>query len=309
MSSTTPRTPNVWFIAGASSGFGKHLALEALARGDSVIATSRDTSGPALADLSARGAILLDLDVTASDETIRAAFAQGESALLGSASNVHHITHFVNAAGYILEGPVEAASQREVFDSFNVNVLGIMNMAKNEVGWIRKRGQTRRGAAGRSVIANFGSLGSWRGGPAFAYYAAAKWAVSGFTESLAAEVRELGIDACVIEPGYFRTGFLNPGGGHRITMLDPLDAEYADTQVEHVRGLLERVNDQQPGDVVKGCKVIVDALTRSGSAEGKAVPVRLPLGQDCVDVIEGKMAETQALIDDWRAVITSTDYE
>ncbi|KAK8104286.1 short chain dehydrogenase [Apiospora kogelbergensis] len=300
--------PNVWFIAGASSGFGKQIALEALSRGDAVIASSRRTAG--LTELSDRGAVLLDLDVTSDDATIRAAFARGESALLGSASKAHHITHFVNAAGYILEGPVEAASQQEVFDSFNVNVMGIMNMTKNEIAWIRKRGQqTGRGAAGRSVIANFGSLGSWRGGPAFAYYAAAKWAVSGFTESVAAEVKELGIDACVIEPGYFRTGFLNPGGGHRITMKNPLDKEYEGTQVEYLRGMLEQVNDQQPGDVVKGCRVIVDVLTRSGDAQGKEVPVRLPLGQDCVDVIEGKMASTQSLIEDWRAIITSTDHE
>lgn len=299
--------PNVWFIAGASSGFGHQIAHEALTRGDAVIATSRHTSH--LTDLSDRGAVLLDLDVTSDDATIRAAFARGESALLGSSSKAHHITHFVNAAGYILEGPVEAATQQEVFDSFNVNVLGIMNMTKNEIAWLRKRGQTRRGPAGRSVIANFGSLGSWRGGPAFAYYAAAKWAVSGFTESVAAEVKELGIDACVIEPGYFRTGFLNPGGGHRIVMQNPLDAEYEDTQVGHVRAALEHVDNQQPGDVVKGCKVIVDALTRSGPAEGKDVPLRLPLGQDCVDVIENKMTSTKALIDDWRAVITSTDHE
>ncbi|KAK7985425.1 NAD(P)-binding Rossmann-fold containing protein [Apiospora saccharicola] len=304
--SSTPK-PNVWFIAGASSGFGKRIALEALSRGDAVIATSRRTAG--LTDLEERGAILLDLDVTSDDATIRAAFTQGESALLGSKWKVHHITHFVNAAGYILEGPIEAASQKEVFDSFNVNVLGIMNMTKNQIAWIRKRGQTARGAAGRSVIANFGSLGSWRGGPAFAYYAAAKWAVSGFTESLATEVDELGIDACVIEPGYFRTGFLNPGGGHRIVMQDPLDAAYKDTKVGNVREQLEYVDNQQPGDVVKGCKVIVDALTRSGSAQGKDVPVRLPLGQDCVDVIEDKMASTKALIDDWRAIITSTDHE
>ncbi|KAK6859718.1 hypothetical protein PG995_003354 [Apiospora arundinis] len=306
MSSSTPK-PNVWFIAGASSGFGKQIALEALSRGDAVIATSRQTSG--LTDLSERGAILLDLDVTSPDEAIRAAFARGESALLGSKWKTHHITHFVNAAGYILEGPVEAATQQEVFDSFNVNVLGIMHMTKNAIGWVRKRGQTQRGAPGRSVIANFGSLGSWRGGPAFAYYAAAKWAVSGFTESVAAEARELGIDACVIEPGYFRTGFLNPGGGHRIVMQDTLDEAYEGTQVEQVRAALEKVNDNQPGDVVKGCRVIVDVLTRSGSARGKAVPVRLPLGQDCVDVIEDKIASTQAIIEDWRAVITSTDHE
>ncbi|KAK8061565.1 NAD(P)-binding protein [Apiospora phragmitis] len=280
-------TPNVWFIAGASSGFGKQIALEALARGDAVIASSRRTAG--LTDLSSRGAVLVDLDVTSDDATIRAAFARGESARSSSPPDKKYTTS-------------------RTF--FNANVLGIMNMTKNEIGWLRsKQGQEQQQTGRRSVIANFGSLGSWRGGPAFAYYAAAKWAVSGFTESLAAEVSELRIDACVIEPGYFRTGFLNPGGGHRVTMQNPLDREYAGTQVEHLRGLLEQVNDQQPGDVVKGCRVIVDALTRSGAAQGKEVPVRLPLGQDCVDVIEGKMAETQALIDDWRAAITTTDHE
>jgi NADP-dependent 3-hydroxy acid dehydrogenase YdfG len=150
-------TGNVWFISGASSGFGKAIAEEALARGDSVIASSR--RGTSLKELEARGAMLLDLDVTSDDATLNAAFQQ-------AIDKYGKITHFINAPGYLLEGPVEGASAKDALDSLNVNVLAIMNLTRLQIAYLRPRKE--------GYIANFGSVGSWYGGAAFSHYAAAK---------------------------------------------------------------------------------------------------------------------------------------
>lgn len=94
-------TSNVWLITGASNGFGHAIALEALSRADKVVATSRNLSK--MADLKEAGAFTLALDVTASDEVIQATLKQ-------AIDTYGKITHLINAAGYVLEGPVEAAS-------------------------------------------------------------------------------------------------------------------------------------------------------------------------------------------------------
>ncbi|KAI2621618.1 NAD(P)-binding protein [Hypoxylon sp. NC1633] len=285
-------TGNVWFIAGASNGFGRAIGLEALKRGDKVVATSRNPAK--MADLKKAGALVLALDITSDDATIQATLQK-------AIDTYGKITHCINAAGYLLEAAAEEASSEEVFNQFNTNVLGVMNMTRNVLHHMRPQRQ--------GVIANFGSLGSWRGGPAFSYYASTKWAVSGFTESLQSELKPLGIAAVAIEPGYFRTGFLNEGGGNRIAAANPLTEEYKDSAVPATKAMLHTVDNSQPGDVVKGAKVIVDVLTQTGVAEGREIPIRLPLGRDVLQVIRGKMESTEALLKDWEEVIVSTDHD
>ncbi|KAI1462304.1 NAD(P)-binding protein [Annulohypoxylon moriforme] len=285
-------TGNVWFIAGASNGFGRAIGFEALKRGDKVVATSRNPAK--MADLKDAGAMVYALDVTADDATIQATFQKAIDAY-------GKITHCINAAGYILEAAIEEASPKEIFDLFNTNVLGVMNMTRNILHHMRPR---REG-----VIANFGSLGSWRGGPAAGYYASAKFAMTGFTESLHEEGKELGISGVIIEPGYFRTGFLNTGGGNRLVAANPLTKEYEGTIVAATKARLNSVNNNQPGDVVKGAKVIVDVLTKTGVAEGKEIPMRLVLGRDAVAVIKDKIARTEANIKEWEDAILSTDHD
>lgn len=285
-------TGNVWFIAGASNGFGRAIGFEALKRGDKVVATSRNPAK--MADLKEAGAMVFALDVTADDTTIQAAFQKAIDAY-------GKITHCINAAGYILEASVEEASPKEIFDIFNTNVLGVMNMTRNVLHHMRPR---REG-----VIANFGSLGSWRGGPAAGYYASTKFAMTGFTESLYDEVKDFGISSIIIEPGYFRTGFLNTGGGNRLVAANPLTKEYEGTIVAATKARLNSVDNNQPGDVVKGAKVIVDVLTRSGAAAGKEIPMRLVLGGDAMAVIKDKIARTEANLEEWKDLILSTDHD
>lgn len=201
---------------------------------------------------------------------------------------------------------MEGASREDVERIFNTNVLSVINLSRLEVALLR-----RQQAAGRrgGVIANFGSLGSWTGGAAWTHYGATKWAVSGFTEGLAVEARALGFAAVCIEPGYFRTGLLRAGGGNRLFVSDPLDAVYADTAVGEARRALDGVNSRQPGDVVKGCRVIVDVLTGTGVAQGKEIPLRLVLGTDIVGAIREKLAATEALLKEWEDISLSTDHD
>lgn len=285
-------TGNVWFIAGASNGFGRAVGFEALKRGDKVVATSRNPAK--MAELEEAGAMVLALDVTADDATIQAALQKAVDAY-------GKITHCINAAGYILEAGIEEASAQEVYAQFNTNVLGVINVTRNVLRHMRPRRQ--------GVIANFGSLGSWRGGPAGGYYAASKWAMSGFTESLHEEVKPLGIAGVVVEPGYFRTGFLNEGGGNRLKAAHPLVDEYRGTAVQAVKDQLQVVDNNQPGDVVKGARVLVDVLTRTGVAAGREIPMRLVLGRDAMQVIQGKMESTDALLKEWEDIIVSTDHD
>lgn len=152
------------------------------------------------------------------------------------------------------------------------------------------------------TIALFGSLGSWHGGPAAGLYCATKWAVSGLAESLRAEMASFNVAVCAIEPGYFRTGFLNPGA--RVQTQTRIK-DYDDSAVGQVRAALEQTDNNQPGDLVKGAKMIVDVLSL---ATVKEVPMRLVLGSDARHAIEGKCTSTLEYLKENRLMIDSTDY-
>src|SRR5687767_2658203 len=111
------------------------------------------------------------------------------------------------------------SSDELALHQFTTNVLGTMKITRLTTPYLRKQ---RSG-----VIVNFGSLGSWMGAPGMSHYAASKWAVSGFSESMTAELAPLGISVICIEPGYFRTGFLN--SGHVIWSPDRMEEVYKGT--------------------------------------------------------------------------------
>ena len=180
------------------------------------------------------------------------------------------------------------------------------NIVRASAAYLREAAKTEQ-----SAIANFGSVGSWHSSPAISHYCSTKWAVSGLTEGLIGELKSFGIDVTVIEPGYFRTEFLQAdpttGKERRIQASRTLDI-YKGTPTDEVRRAMDAVNGKQPGNVVKAAKIIVDVLTKSGVASGKEVPMRLVLGSDCVEAIRKKMRETEALLQEWEAIARSTDY-
>ncbi|KAI5369411.1 Putative short-chain dehydrogenase/reductase SDR, NAD(P)-binding domain superfamily [Septoria linicola] len=277
--------PLVFLISAASSGFGKGIALEALARGHKVIATARQKSR--LSDLEARGATTLSLDVTQPLPELHSIVAEAHA--------IHsRIDILVNPAGYILEGSLEEASPEETYDCFNVNVFGVLNLARAVLPYMR--------AQRSGTIAHFGSVGSWGGVPGAAIYGGVKWAIAGLTESLREEVKPFGIEVVSIEPGYFRTGFLNPGARH---FTKERFQDYEDTLVGMVRAALEEKDNAQLGNIELGSKVCVDVLTKH---EGQAVPVRLVLGSDAYGMIKTKCEDTIQLLEEWKDVTCSTDH-
>ncbi|KAK1247749.1 hypothetical protein MKX07_000637 [Trichoderma sp. CBMAI-0711] len=290
--------PPVWFITAASSGFGHAIALSALRRGHTVVATARNPSR--IADLAAAGAHTLLYDVTAPLPVARD-LAEQVFAQHG------RVDYLINAAGYILEGSIEEASPEEVLASFDTNVFGAMRTIQAFLPHMRAQEPVVGGEEEvRGVVATFGSLGSWRGSPSAGVYAMTKWACSALAETLALELEPFRIKATVIEPGYFRTGFLNPGA--RVSTKTRLEAyEDEGTPTGRARRGLVATDGRQLGDVKKGAEVVVDVLTGTGVAKGRELPVRVVLGSDAEGVVRNKMAETGRILDEWREVIRSTD--
>ncbi|KAF5005728.1 hypothetical protein FDECE_7849 [Fusarium decemcellulare] len=286
MTSSSP----VWLITGAGTGFGNAITLSALRRGHRVVATARRLL--ALSDLAKAGAHALVLDVTALEDDI--------ASKVKEAHGVYgRLDYLVNAAGYVLESACEEASEKEVFDQFNTNVFGTIKLCRAVIPYFR--------AQSHGVIANFGSLASWNGSPATSFYNSSKWAVSGFTEALAAEVKGFGIDVTCIEPGMFRTAFLNTG--KRTSSAIKMKDVYGNTGAAEYRAALDGANNAQRGDVVKGAEVVVDVVTKTGVAKGKEFPVRVALGPDTLSVVRSKCESTLALMKEWEAVAASTDHD
>jgi len=174
-------------------------------------------------------------------------------------------------------------------------VFGLLNVTRAFLPHFRNQ---RSG-----VIANFSSIGAWSGFAGGGLYTASKWAVSGFSETMSVELAEFGISVCCIEPGYFRSNFLNPG--NRFIASGHI-ADYDGTASRASAALLDQVDSNQLGDIAKGAKVIVDVLTRK---EGKEIPVRLVLGSDAYQFVGDKCRATLKLLDEWKDVTTSTDHD
>lgn len=291
----TDKSP-VWFITAASSGFGREIAFEALKRGHTVVATARDPAR--IQDLADAGAQTLAFDVTSPPSTI-------EAVVKDVFAKHNRVDYLINAAGYILDGAIEELTPEEMYDSFNTNVFGAVNTVRAFLPNLRAQSVAANGT--RATVAVFGSVGSWRGGATWASYAMTKWSASALAESLYPELQPFSIVATVIEPGYFRTGFLNPNA--RMLSKLRLDAyEDENTPSGKTRRAFTATDGNQPGDVKKGANVIVDILTKTGVGSGRDVPMRIVLGSDAEQMIRAKLAETTKLLDEWSDVIRSTDH-
>ncbi|KAK6444498.1 hypothetical protein FP744_10000746 [Trichoderma asperellum] len=276
-------------------GFGKYIATEALHRGHKVIATARKVS--TIEQLHIAGAAVLELDVTWGERIV--------AIKLEEANQIYgKITHVVNCAGYILGGVVEEV--RRSTTSSTPNVFGAANITRASLPYLRKAAQT---GSSHVVIAHFGSLASYWSFPAMAHYCATKAAVSLLTDGIGREVAPFGIKACTIEPGFFRTEFLNMVEAQRRVQTVVTLPTYTGTPVADPRELLLKANNNQVGDLEKGAKVIVDVFTGTGVANGKETPNRLQLGSDIVGTLKDSIIpDMLKTIDQWGEVSESTDY-
>jgi NAD(P)-dependent dehydrogenase (short-subunit alcohol dehydrogenase family) len=271
-----------WFITGASRGFGLRIARLALERGDNVVATAR--CAEAVTDALGANANLLALPLDVTDET------QARAAAAAAVARFGQIDVLLNNAGFGLLGAVEEASANEVERVYRTNVFGLLNVTRAILPHMRSRRSGR--------ILNISSIGGYRGAAGFGVYSSTKFAVEGLSEALHAELAPLGIHVTVVEPGYFRTDFLDASS---LSVSPNGIADYNGT-AGAVRTRAVDLNHGQPGDPDRLARVLVDF------AEASDPPVRLPLGSDTVAVIEAKHASDAAILREWRAVSISTDF-
>ncbi|OJI98810.1 hypothetical protein ASPVEDRAFT_38311 [Aspergillus versicolor CBS 583.65] len=281
---------SIWFITGASSGFGLDLALLALESGHKVIGTVRNASraSAAVSAIKAKGGEVLELDVTKA-ESIPGVVEQA-NAIYGG------IDVLVNNAGYSLLGAVEDMKEEEVKLQMETNFFGPFRLIKAFLPTLRSRGNT--------TIVNISSIAGQDAQPTCGLYAASKFALEGLSEALSREVAAFDISVLIVEPGAFRTNFLSAAQPTETSLSEP----YKGGIVETVLGKFDAAQGKQRGDPVKAVRRVFEVVTGTGQAGGlKGKILRLPLGPDCVERIEAKMGRLQSDWDTTREVALGTD--
>ena len=273
----------VWFITGASRGFGIEITRQALGRGDQVVATARHPEAITQEIPDAGDALLtLPLDVTSP--------GQAAAAVSAAVARFGRIDVLVNDAGRGLLGAVEEVSDAEARAVFDVNVFGLLTVTRAVLPVMR--GQR----AGK--VMNISSSGGFIGRAGWGVYCSTKFAVEGLSESMGYELAPLGIQATAIEPGGFRTNFLDDSS---LVTAEPRIEDYSST-AGATRQWAEQANHAQAGDPVKAAKVIVDLADR------KSLPERIQLGEDCFTAVARKLARTARDQAHWREISISTGY-
>jgi NAD(P)-dependent dehydrogenase (short-subunit alcohol dehydrogenase family) len=250
----------IWFITGASRGFGRSFAQAALAVGDRVAATARDTSS--LDDLVAEhgDAILpISLDVTDRD----AAF----TAVRTAHERFGRLDVVVNNAGYGLSGAIEEITEEQARRQIEVNLFGAL--------WVTQAALPILRAQGSGWIVQVSSIGGLAAFPLTGIYHASKWGLEGFSESLRQEVEPFGIKVLMVEPSGFRTDW----AGSSMDRAEPIDAYQAVEAIAERRAFQQEDNNgSQPGNPDLAAQALLDTLAREDP------PFRLLLGNVAYDV-------------------------
>jgi len=274
----------VWFITGASKGFGFEIARAALAIGDQVVATVRKNAGELSARLGGGDQLLVvTLDVTNEKEV--------KAGVKAAIDRFKHIDVLVNNAGYGLLAATEEASAEEVRKQYDTNVFGLLNVTRAVLPQLRKQ------ASGH--IINISSLfGYLNNVPGFGLYGSTKYAVEGISEGLATELRPLGIQVTSVAPGLFSTEFASTDSYQTSAVV--LDT-YKGT-VGGVRANIGHLNGKQPGDPSK----LADVIVKLAASENP--PLHLPIGSDAIKKFREKTAQITREIEEWESISTSTDH-
>ncbi|MBO1413030.1 oxidoreductase [Streptomyces sp. FH025] len=272
---------SIWFVTGASRGFGAEITREALERGHSVIATARDVS--ALLDAhphKADALLAVTADVTEPEQL--------EAAVRAGLDRFGRIDVVVNNAGYGIVGAIEEVSDQAARAQFDVNVFGVLNTLRATLPTLR--------AQRSGHVLTIGSMAGFATAPAMGLYGASKFALEGITEALHGELAPLGIRVTIIQPGSFRTNFLTDAS----LRVEPATiADYTEG-AGPVREAMATKDGRQPGDPAKAAKAIVDIT------ETAEPPLRLQLGADAVERVEAKLDRVRRELDQWRHVALST---
>ncbi|CAI7974231.1 MULTISPECIES: SDR family NAD(P)-dependent oxidoreductase [unclassified Parafrankia] len=273
----------VWIITGANSGFGLAFARAAIEAGDVVVAAVRrpETMDALAAQFPDR------LDVVPFDVT---ATTRAQAVVDDIVARHGHVDVLVNNAGRTHVGAAEETTEDELRSLFELHFFGVVALTRAVLPQMR---QQRRGA-----IVQLSSMGGQMSFAGFSAYSATKFALEGWSEGLAHEVRPFGIDLLIVEPGAFRTGLFDPT--RRTFSTD--QGDYADT-VGGTRAMVEGGDGDQAGDPAKLARLVVEVL---GSGR---VPLRLPVGADGVDAVLSHLDAVRADIDAWEKAARNTAFD
>ena len=271
-----------WLITGSSRGFGAELVTAVLESGDVVLATARrpeDISQPA--EEHRERFRTAPLDVTDADA---AAAAVGVAV-----SELSGLDIVVNNAGYANSGAIEEMDEDDFRAQVEANFFGVVNVTRAALPVLR---QQRSG-----TFVQFSSLGGRVGGtPGMGAYQAAKFAVEGFSEVLANEVKPCGVRVIIIEPGAFRTDW--QGSSMRLHQVGP-DYEQSVGEINRWR---EQTSGTQPGDPARAARIIVEAVRLEDP------PRRLLLGAGAVAQARDAGAARAAELERWAELSASADF-
>jgi len=277
-----PTLPRTWFITGAARGLGAAIARAALDAGDTVVVAgrNRDALIKVVGEDSDRVlSVVLDVaDLTQAQPAVDAALAR-----------FGRIDVLVNNAGYGHLGLFEETTAADAQTQYDTNVFGLMAVTRAVLPAMRARRSGR--------IFNVSSIGGIVGGASGTLYCASKFAVEGFSESLAQEVAAFDIQVTIVEPGFFRTDFLEPTSVRHGT--NPI-ADYAEASAA-LKTFYDARSRNQAGDPHKlglALVALVDAPQQ---------PVRWAAGSDGLAIVQSKIASLQAELDAWKDLTLSTD--
>lgn len=272
----------VWLITGCSTGFGRALALEVLAKGEFVVVTARNTNDiQDIVDQYPSNAIAIKLDVTIKEDITKA--------VKQSLDQFGQIDVLVNNAGIGYFASVEESEEAEIRKMFEINVFGLANMTQAVLPIMR---QQKRGH-----ILNIASIGGLRSFPGVGFYNATKYAVDGLSEALYKEVSPLGIKVTIIAPSGFRTDWAGRSAKEAAFTIE----DYAGT-AEKNKGDIRGYSGNQPGDPVRAAKAMI-AVT-----EAENPPLRLLLGVAALKGARAKLEELKHDFDTWATTSEGADF-
>ncbi|WP_337024407.1 MULTISPECIES: oxidoreductase [unclassified Pantoea] len=274
-------TSKTLLITGVSSGFGRALALEALAKGYRVIGTVRNVEAKlAFEQLHPQNALAFELDVTH--------FAVIDDLIADIEADQGPIDVLVNNAGYGHEGIMEESSLEEMRHQFDVNVFGAVAMIKAVLPFMRQR---RRGH-----ILNITSMGGFITMPGISYYCGSKFALEGISETLSKELAPFNIHVTAVAPGSFRTDWAGRSMVRSARSISDYDALF-----DPIRQAREAKSGKQLGDPQKAARAMLAII------ESDNPPAHLLLGSDALKLVKDKLVALNAEIEAWKTLTRSTD--
>ncbi len=278
------KTQKVWFITGASRGFGLEIVRAALAAGDQVVATVRSQPAQLATTLHNHPELyVVQMDVTQEDQ-VQAAIQQG-------IARFDRVDILVNNAGYGMVTAIEEATDTEVRKQYDTNVFGLLNVTRAVLPYLRqqKSGQ----------VINISSMFGYDAVPGWGLYGSTKFAVEGLSKGLAAELAPLGIHVTAVAPGLFSTDFLS---AESYVAAKTIINDYQAT-VGQMRSGADALHGNQPGDPKKFAQVIIQL------ASTERPPLHLPVGKDAIAMCQSNAAKMAQEIEAWLPVAISTDHD